>query len=100
MGDTTKKKRSTKSASIDRAVFFGFWKSVNDSNGHIEDLHALCVSKSKTISLDSVRSRCYSLRASLKAKGIKDKDLPEVPKTKNKLSRQSTLVDDFNSIFK
>jgi hypothetical protein len=100
MGDTAKKKKSAKSASIDRAVFFGFWKSVNDSGGHIEDLHALCVSKSKTISIDSVRSRCYSLRASLKAKGIKDKDLPEVPKTKTKLSRQSTLLDDFNGVWK
>ena len=101
MSDTKSKKRTTKkSQSISREVFFGFWKSVNDSDGYIEDLHALCTSKSKGITLNSVRSRCYSLRASLKEKGIAVKDLPPVPKTKNKMSRQSSLLDDFNSVWK
>ena len=60
MSDTKKKKSTTKkSQSISREVFFGFWKSVNDSDGYIEDLHALCTSKSKGITLNSVRSRCY-----------------------------------------
>ena len=100
MSDAAKKKSKPKSKPIARTVFFQFWASVNKDGGHIEDLLALCKSQSPTIELDSVRSRCYSLRASLKAKGIKEKDLPTVPKTNTRLQRQSTLLEDFNKVFK
>tara|TARA_Y100001938_G_C8081042_1_gene429111 strand:- start:692 stop:994 length:303 start_codon:yes stop_codon:yes gene_type:complete len=100
MSDTKKKKTKKKAKPIARTVFFQFWAAVNKDGGYIEDLQALCMSQSPSITKDSVRSRCYSLRASLKAKGIADKDLPEVPKTKNRLQRQSTLLEDFNSVFK
>ena len=77
MSDTKKKKSTTKkSQSISREVFLASGNLLNDSDGYIEDLHALCTSKSKGITLNSVRSRCcYSLRASSKEKGIAVKDL-------------------------